>query len=858
MPVSRRRQYGLKAAAAYAIVATAWILLSDSVLMHFSDAQTVARYGTFKGVAFVLATAAILWFTLMNAPTDSDARSQFTEANRRTDVWVALAWGMTVPSLAALLQWTAWDQLRPFAWLLGYPAVLVAAWLGGWLAGLTSTGISAALTWLVFAPTHPEWLSRQPSAMIAMGVFVAMGVLISLGIEWVQRTERRSGHGMFQALVEQSLAGIYAIKDERFTYVNPEFARIMGFDNPQDIVGRIPVADLVADADRDRVRHMITERLNTPGKEVRYGFTGLRRDGSKVEVEVHGRSVRTDQGPLIVGLMLDVTDQRRHERTLREQQAIQDRMSILAKVGGWSLDLINGEGTRTRGAARILDLDPDDPASLRIKEGLSPFAPEHQTQILSALERAVHAGESYALEVPLTTATGRRKWIRTQGEPVREHGKVVRIDGAIQDISEVQQARQALQAHHERLEHMVKARTIELEAARLEAENLALIKSRFLANMSHEIRTPLNGVLGLAQLGAREHQGPAQQVFEQISASGRLLLGVLNDILDFSKIEEGKLRIQQAPLRPREVMDHAVLLVRDRAIEKGLRLLVELDPDLPQVCLGDSLRLEQILLNLLSNAVKFTDRGEVRLMAHARGEQWQLTVQDTGIGIRADHMATLFQPFEQADDSNTRQHGGTGLGLAITQRLVSLLGGHIDTSSTPGAGTRFVVTLPLVRLPPPDEQQGLEGEGAGAGKGVGTGVMGTPHPVAPRLAGLRVLAAEDNAINQLVLKEMLALEGASVTLCAHGAELLEQLDRHGADAFDLVLMDIQMPVMDGYEATQALCERAPTLPVIGLTAHALAEEHARCMAVGMVDLVVKPIDMTLLVDAILRHARPQA
>ena len=397
-----------------------------------------------------------------------------------------------------------------------------------------------------------------------------------------------------------------------------------------------------------------------------------------------------------------------------------------------------------------------------------------------------------------------------------------------------------------------------LRAASENAKVANRLKSQFLANMSHEIRTPLNGVLGLAQLGAREHQGPAQQVFEQISASGRLLLGVLNDILDFSKIEEGKLRIQQAPLRPREVMDHAVLLVRDRAIEKGLRLLVELDPDLPQVCLGDSLRLEQILLNLLSNAVKFTDRGEVRLMAHARGEQWQLTVQDTGIGIRADHMATLFQPFEQADDSNTRQHGGTGLGLAITQRLVSLLGGHIDTSSTPGAGTRFVVTLPLVRLQPPDEQQGLEGEGADAGKGVGTGVMGTPHPVAPRLAGLRVLAAEDNAINQLVLKEMLALEGASVTLCAHGAELLEQLDRHGADAFDLVLMDIQMPVMDGYEATQALCERAPTLPVIGLTAHALAEEHARCMAVGMVDLVVKPIDMTLLVDAILRHARPQA
>ena len=452
-------------------------------------------------------------------------------------------------------------------------------------------------------------------------------------------------------------------------------------------------------------------------------------------------------------------------------------------------------------------------------------------------------GEPYAMELQLTSTQGQTKWIRTQGAPVWQDGRVVRIEGAIQDISEVQQARAELQAHQERLEQMVSERTAELEAARHEAERLSRIKSEFLANMSHEIRTPLNGVLGLAQIGARDHDGHAREVFEQINTSGRLLLGVINDILDFSKIEAGKLRIDLQPLRLQELLERAVATVRERADEKGLKLRIDFDASLPATCVSDALRLEQVLLNLLSNAVKFTQKGEVCLSACAQEGHLMLAVTDTGIGMSPSQVDRLFRPFEQADGSTTRRFGGTGLGLTISRRLVEMLGGDIRTQSEPGVGTRVEVWLPLVTDSPPVS---------------GAVPLDEAKPASParaqRLHGVRVLAAEDNAVNQLVLTELLGIEGAQVAMCDSGADALVRLQTEGRGAFDVVLMDIQMPGMDGYEATRQMLAFAPDLPVIGQTAHAMAEEHHKCRAAGMVDLVVKPIELEALVATVLRHA----
>jgi PAS domain S-box-containing protein len=971
MPVTRRTLFSLRATVGYAVFAGAWILLSDRVLELFADPQALARFSTLKGLVFIAVTAAILWVTLQNAPSETDI--DLTEDAPAQWTVTGLLWGVMTPALATAIQWAFWKQIDPYTWLLYYPAVFTAAWLGGWLSGLVATILSTALSWYIFVPPAMSWQLAKPSWIVAIGVFFSMGLLMSMMIDWLRKLEHRSSNVKFEALVEQTLAGIYIIQGDHFRYVNPAFAKMLGYE-PDEIIDRLPVSSLAAMEDRERIRENLKTRFEDPRQELRYSLTALRKDGSRVELEVHGRGMRTSSGNAVVGLALDVTERRRTEAALRqseqllrsvidgttdavfvkdreghylmanqacsdmsgipvehivgktdgelfdapsaervrevdlqvmqsgttqtayehltfrhgkrltflvtkgpvkddagqltglfglsrdisdivnaqaalqEKQTLLDRMSQLAKVGGWSLNVETMTGSRTDGAARILDLDPTLPESLRLADGLSYFQGEALDTIMQTIQRAVQEGTPYALELPLTSAKGVAKWIRTQGEPIKEDGRVVRIEGALQDISEVRQARMALQAHQDHLEQMVRERTAELETAREEAERLAQIKSEFLANMSHEIRTPLNGVLGLAQIGSREHTGPARQIFEQIKDSGRLLLGIINDILDFSKIEAGKLHIEQQPLQISALLTRAVTMLEERAREKGLSLLVEVDQCVPPACMGDALRIEQILLNLLSNAVKFTDHGEVRVRALVRDGKLVIAVSDTGIGMNMAQVAGLFRPFEQADGSTSRQYGGTGLGLTISKRLVEMLGGSIQAFSEPGQGTRFEVTLPLIEVQAPDPAAG--------------GAEASPQQTAPltppiqRLARVRVLAAEDNMVNQMVLSELLNHEGARVTMSDSGMAVIAQLQQSGPQAFDVVLMDIQMPQMDGYEATRQIKRIAPDLPVIGQTAHAMSEEHAKCLDAGMIDLVVKPIDLEALVQTIRRHVPP--
>jgi signal transduction histidine kinase/ActR/RegA family two-component response regulator len=379
------------------------------------------------------------------------------------------------------------------------------------------------------------------------------------------------------------------------------------------------------------------------------------------------------------------------------------------------------------------------------------------------------------------------------------------------------------------------------EANRLEAEHLAKVKSEFLANMSHEIRTPLNAMLGLSQIGARDTDDAViSKRFDRIEEAGQHLLGIVDDILDFSKLEAGKLQVEKRRFRLAAALNTAMGMVADRARAKNLALSLSLDPALPEWVTGDALRLRQVLVNLLSNAVKFTPQGQVTLQVSARGAQVALQVSDTGIGISAQQQPALFHPFEQADGSTTRRFGGTGLGLAISQDLAHLMGGDITVQSTPGQGSTFTLLLPL---PPANPEQ--------AGPA-------TAHPGGgQRLSGLRLLAAEDVAVNRMILLAQLEHEGAQVIFADNGREAVDRVAQAGPQGFDAVLMDVQMPVMDGLEATGLIRALAPGLPVIGLTAHAMADERARCLAAGMVDHAPKPVDMDLLVNVLMRHvARP--
>jgi len=384
---------------------------------------------------------------------------------------------------------------------------------------------------------------------------------------------------------------------------------------------------------------------------------------------------------------------------------------------------------------------------------------------------------------------------------------------------------------------LLEEQVVQLQEARNQAEAANSAKSQFLANMSHEIRTPLNAVLGLAQVGKRTSHDPgARDRFGYILASGQHLLNIINEILDLSKLEAGKLRIDLSPFQIVDIVDDALSLTQAPARAKNLNIIVEYNPELPDWVIGDPRRLRQVLVNLLGNAIKFTLQGEVRLTVHPVDTQICFSVIDTGIGMDNAQMSLLFKAFEQADGKTTRRFGGTGLGLAISHDLARLMGGNITAESVLDQGSTFTLCLPLTKTLQPEHHVPREPQTTGA-----------------RLAGLTVLAVEDDELNRTVLREMLEYEGATVVLTEDGQQALDRLEELGPASFDIAIMDVQMPVMDGYEATRHINSMAPSLPVVGLTAHAMAEEIERCLAAGMVAHVTKPVDEDYLVTVLLQQ-----
>ena len=536
-------------------------------------------------------------------------------------------------------------------------------------------------------------------------------------------------------------------------------------------------------------------------------------------------------GDLARTLRTLLTDLQAAHRDLEAQVAqrtnqLKDAM-VLGRMGAWSFDVSEGLFTfgdefyaifaTTAGAQGGYRMTPEAYASRFIPEENRAIIASTMAEVMSSRD----PGRLWTADHPILRGDGSRGVIAVRFRTVHDAtGQIVRLVGVNQDITE-----------RKRLEE-------DLARSRDAAEAANRAKSAFLATMSHEIRTPLNGVIGMANLLEQTRLAEDQRdMVVTITSSGRHLLTVINDILDFSKIEAGRFDLETIPFRPRHSLREALEPFAPAAMAKGLVIDTQVASTVPDLVVGDPGRLRQILTNLVGNAVKFTDAGRVTvtLAGSPTAEDrmaLDITVTDTGIGMTPEQQRCLFQPFVQADATITRRFGGSGLGLAICKRLAELMGGSIVVASTPGQGTTFRVRVLLGTTT------------------AGTAKVVTPLPTTSRRA--RILVVEDNPVNQRVVTLMLKHLGHESVLAMDGREALDLLAR---ERFDAVLMDCQMPVMDGLAATRALRDPAtPVLnhriPVIALTANAMQGDREDCLAAGMDDFLAKPIDATTLAAAL--------
>ena len=720
--------------------------------------------------------------------------------------------------------------------------------------------VSAAFVAGVIAPhllLDPFSQSIAPASHLAahltLGVFFVSPILAFLFL-----ARRRACLAQAQHAAEhQRLATVARCTDNavilldaqrRVTWVNDAFTRLSGY-TPADVVGRVRT-DLLCSPSADPAERTALTIALQQGICYRGEVLCATQSGREYWLDLDLQPQFDPQGRLtgFLSVQRDITEQihlRRQlehdleqriaaERSLREAHSyldvyrlIVDSHAIVAETDAQGrITAVNDAFCRISGYSRPELLGQ---THRLINSGV------HPKSMWSDMYRTVHQSGTWHGEVCNRAKDGSLYWVETTIAALYDdHGQI-------------------------RGYFAIRADITALKAAQAQAEAASRSKSEFLANMSHEIRTPMTAILGYADLLTEDADDPARarrrEYIDTIKRNGEHLLAIINDILDLSKIEAGKLSVERIPVRPDQIIHDVLSLMSVKAAAKSLPLTFLCDSSIPATILTDPVRLRQILVNLVGNAIKFTETGSVtvRVSLDAPAHLLQISIVDTGIGLDPAHQARLFGAFEQADSSTTRRFGGTGLGLRISLRLAHMLGGEITVLSTPGAGSTFVLTTdtgPLDHIPliPADSAPAI----------LRLPAVPSRAP-ADRLRGIRILLAEDGLDNQRLISFHLRKAGADVRVVNDGQELVEALTLDPSPdsplwlpaPVDLVLTDMQMPRLDGYAATRLLRRKGSQLPIIALTAHAMAGDAERCLGAGCDAYITKPVNVPRLISACL-------